>query len=241
MTALQVEQLGHSFGQRCALDSVSFAIEPASFAVLLGANGAGKTTLFSLATGLYHARHGRVRVFGHDMRLHPTAGLAEIGIVFQQPTLDLDLTVLENLRYHASLHGLEKSAAEERVDEELDRLGIQDRRRELVRALSGGLRRRVEIARALLHRPRLLLLDEPTSGLDVASRAALLDYVRTLCRDSGISVLWATHLLEETCPADQLILLHRGRVRWSGQAAALSSVAEGDDLQTALASLTEAA
>jgi ABC-2 type transport system ATP-binding protein len=241
MIALQVKHLGHSFGQRRALESVSFSIHGGVFAVLLGPNGAGKTTLFSLVTGLYHPRQGNVRVFGHDMRRNPTAGLAETGIVFQQPTLDLDLTVAENLRYHASLHGLHKTAAETRADEELERLGIRERRLERVRALSGGLRRRVEIARALLHRPRLLLMDEPTTGLDIASRTALLEYARALCRDSGIAVLWATHLLEEVSPTDQLVVLHRGRVHWSGVAAAISPAAGLNGLPAAFAALTEAA
>jgi ABC-2 type transport system ATP-binding protein len=208
--------------------------------LLLGPNGAGKTTLFSLATGLYHARSGHVRIFGHDMHAEPASALAEIGVVFQQPTLDLDLTVDENLAYHAALHGLPRTLADERGREELDRLGMLERRKERVRALSDGQRRRVEIARALMHRPRLLLLDEPTTGLDVAGRRVLLDHVRRLCGSRGIAVLWATHLLEEVQPRDALLVLHEGRIRWAGPAAAITLQLGTADLPAAYARLTEA-
>jgi ABC-2 type transport system ATP-binding protein len=212
MIALEVSDLAHRFGSRQVLHAVSFAVEAGSFAVLLGRNGAGKTTLFSLITGLYHARRGSVRVFGHAMRDASTAALAETGVVFQQPTLDLDLTAAENLRYHAALHGLDAATARMRAQEELDRLGVLDRRGDLVRTLSGGQKRRVEIARSLMHRPRLLLLDEPTTGLDVPGRRALAEHVRALCRTRGITVLWATHFLEEVADDDFAVVLDQGRL-----------------------------
>lgn len=214
--ALAIEGLGHSFAGRRALAEVSFTIAEGVFAVLLGRNGAGKTTLFSLATGLYHAREGAIRVFGEALRSDPAAALATMGVVFQQPTLDLDLTAGENLQYHAALHGLPPGLARRRADEELDRLGVLDRKGDRVRALSGGQRRRVEIARALMHRPRLLLLDEPTAGLDVPGRQSLATHVRSLCAERGIAVLWATHLLEEVRERDHLIVLDGGRVKWTG-------------------------
>ena len=212
MNALEVEGLGHAFGARAALGDVSFAVAPGEFAVLLGLNGAGKTTLVSLVTRLYHARRGVIRVFGHALRSEPSRALASIGIVFQQPTLDFDLTVAENLRYHAALHGLPPGEGRERSAAELARLGVLDRANDRVRVLSGGLRRRVEIARALIHRPRLLLLDEPTVGLDLAARQGIIAHVRDLCRERGLAVLWATHLMDEIEASDQLILLHRGSV-----------------------------
>src|SRR4051794_35386943 len=179
--ALSVEGIGHGFGGKRVLDDVTFTVSAGSFTVLLGLNGAGKTTLFSLITRLYHGTSGTIRVFGHDMRREPLAALAQIGVVFQQPTLELDLSVEQNLFYHASLHGLPRAAAAPRIAEELARAGLAERRRDKVRQLSGGQRRRVELARALTHDPRLLLLDEPTVGLDVRSRALLLDQFRALC------------------------------------------------------------
>ncbi|PWC35385.1 ABC transporter ATP-binding protein [Azospirillum sp. TSO22-1] len=213
---LAVEGLSHRFGERTALDGVSFAIPAGRFTALLGLNGAGKTTLFSLVTRLYNHRAGAIRVFGFDMLRQPTQALARIGVVFQQPTLDPDLTVLQNLRYHGGLHGLARSVIEERAREELARIGLSDRAGERVRTLSGGQRRRVEIARALLHRPSLLLLDEPTVGLDIDLRRQVLEHVHDLCRAQGLAVLWATHLIDEVLPGDGVVVLHRGRVLASG-------------------------
>jgi len=168
--ALSIEGLGHSFGQRRVLNQVSFSVAPGDFTVLLGLNGAGKTTLFSLATRLYLQREGVIRVFGMDIREHPSQCLRQMGVVFQQPTLDLDLTVEQNLFYHAALHGVSHREAALRSGVEIERVDLADQRRDKVRRLSGGQRRRVEIARCLLHRPRLLLLDQPTVRLDIASR-----------------------------------------------------------------------
>jgi len=221
VNALEVSHLSHRFGGRAALADVSFAIAQGSFAVLLGLNGAGKTTLMSLATGLYHAQAGSISVFGHSLQKEPTAALGRMGVVFQQPTLDLDLTVRENLRYHAHLHGMAPAVWRERQELELGRLDLLDRINEPVRKLSGGLRRRVELARALLHRPALLLLDEATVGLDLATRNAILMHVRNICTEQNVSVLWATHLLDEIDPADQLIVLHQGTLLYDGAAAQL--------------------
>ena len=222
MTALVVENLSHGFGARQVLSDVNLSVEPGSFTVLLGSNGAGKTTLVSLVTGLYDARHGDIRIFGHSIRRNRLSALASLGIVFQMPSLDLDMSVEQNMIYHGSLHGLSRREARERAGEELERLGVGKRRAEMVRALSGGLRRRVEIARALLHRPKFLIVDEATAGLDVAGRQLLLNHVRSLCRD-GLSVLWATHLLDEVASSDRIVVLHQGHVRWTGQAAGLAS------------------
>jgi ABC-2 type transport system ATP-binding protein len=217
MTALAIENLSHGFGSRRALIDVNLSVEPGSFAVLLGPNGAGKTTLISLAMGLYSAQQGDIHIFGRSIRRNPLPALASLGVVFQMPTLDLDLTVDQNMTYHGALHGLSRREARERAFEELERFGVNDRQDDKVRSLSGGLRRRVEIARALLHRPKLLIVDEATAGLDVAGRQLLLTHVRSLCRQ-GLSVLWATHMLGEVEPSDQLIILHQGNVRWEGEA-----------------------
>jgi ABC-2 type transport system ATP-binding protein len=237
VNALEVSHLGHRFGARAALVDVSFAIPVGSFAVLLGLNGAGKTTLMSLATGLYHAQSGSISVFGNSLKEAPTAALARMGVVFQQPTLDLDLTVRENLRYHAHLHGMSPSEWREPQELELGRLDLLDRIDEPVRKLSGGLRRRLELARALLHRPNLLLLDEATVGLDLATRTAILAHVRKICAEQNVSVLWATHLLDEIEPADQLIVLHAGSVLYDGVAAGLSGQTQASGLADAFMKL----
>jgi ABC-2 type transport system ATP-binding protein len=208
--ALSIEGLGHRFGPRRVLNDVSFSISPGDFMVLLGLNGAGKSTLFSLATRLYVQREGAIRIFGMDIREQASKCLRRMGVVFQQPTLDLDLTVEQNLLYHASLHGLSHREAVQRGVAEMERVGLADRRRDKVRQLSGGQRRRVEIARCLLHRPRLLLLDEPTVGLDIASRQFMLDHTRQLCREEGIAALWATHLIDEVGDGAQVVVLHKG-------------------------------
>jgi len=217
MSALEIAGVSHTY-RRKALDGVSFTVASGEFVVLLGLNGAGKTTLFSLIAGLLGLQGGALRVLGHPLPRERTQALAGCGFVFQQPALDLDLTVRETLRYHAALHGLSRRDAERRIDEELARSGLSDRAGDLVRSLSGGQRRRIEIARALLHGVRLMLLDEPTVGLDVPSRSAIADRARALCREAGTAVLWATHLLDEVMAEDRTIILHQGRVVDDGPA-----------------------
>jgi ABC-2 type transport system ATP-binding protein len=215
--ALVVDGVSFAYGRgRRALDDVSFRVPAGSFTALLGPNGAGKTTLMSLVTRLFHSRTGSITVSGFDLRRASRAALAAMGVVFQRLTLDLDLSVQQNLRYAASLQGLPRGQAVPRIAEELERLGIADRRRALVRTLSGGLRRRVELARALLHQPQLLILDEPTVGLDIDSRRAIVEHVHRLCQDRGLAVLWTTHLIDEIWPGDQLVILADGRARALG-------------------------
>jgi ABC-2 type transport system ATP-binding protein len=236
--ALSVGSLSHAFGEREVLQEVGFEIHAGERAILLGLNGAGKTTLFSLVTRLYDHRSGSIRIFGTEVKQKPSAALARIGVVFQQPTLDLDLTVSQNLFYHASLHGIARRIAAERIVHEIERVGLQDRLRDKVRELSGGQRRRVEIARALLHRPQLLLLDEPTVGLDIASRQFLLDHVRRLCREDGLAALWATHLIDEVDTDGKVIVLHRGRVLAAGAVAEVMKTAGADSMKGAFDALT---
>ncbi len=214
--ALAVSGLSYAYGQKQALNQVSFEVDTGQCAMLLGPNGAGKSTLFSLITHLYDSLGGQIRISGHDIRTRPRAALSELGVVFQQTTLDLDLSVRQNLHYHAALHGLGRSEAEQRIQEELERQGMFERAGEKVRQLNGGHRRRVEIARALLHRPRLLLLDEPTVGLDMPSRTAIVEYVHRLTQHHRIAVLWATHLIDEIQDDDRLLILHAGQLRAQG-------------------------
>jgi ABC-2 type transport system ATP-binding protein len=214
--ALVVQGVGHRYGARRALEGVSFAVAPGSFTVLLGLNGAGKSTLFSLITRLYGTREGRIFIFGHDVAREPSAALGQLGVVFQSRALDADISVEQNLVYHAALHGIGRREALIRCRTALARVDLADRLHERVAKLSGGQMRRVEIARALLHRPRLLLLDEPTVGLDVKARAAILKHVRGLLRERRIGVLWATHLIDEAASGDDVVILHHGRVLANG-------------------------
>ncbi len=214
--ALSVEDLTFSYGGKNALSRVNFKIQPGECTILLGPNGAGKSTLFSLITRLYDTRDGRIELCGLDIKRQTRLALAKLGVVFQQATLDMDLTVMQNLRYHTSLHGMGRKLAEQRIQIELERLAMYDRRFEKIRQLNGGHRRRVEIARALLHKPSLLLLDEPTVGLDVPSRLAIVDYVHHLVAEEGLGVLWASHLIDEIYPGDHLIVLHQGQVKANG-------------------------
>lgn len=238
MNALEVSQLSFAYGPRQALDQVSLSLAPGRFAALLGPNGAGKSTLIALLTRLYDLQQGDIRVGGCSLRNAARAALRQLGVVFQQSTLDLDLSVEQNLHYHAALHGLSRRQGQARIDAELARQGLSERRRESVRALNGGHRRRVEIARALLHEPRLLLLDEASAGLDPASRLALNRHIRQLCQEQRLSVLWTTHLLDEVQADDQLLILHQGRLVASGVASTISQE-QGGDLGTAFARLTQ--
>lgn len=237
--ALKVEALSYDYGNKKALDKVSLTIHPGQCAILLGPNGAGKTTLFSLITHLYDARQGRIEIAGHDIKSDPCKALAQLGVVFQQTTLDLDLTVRQNLNYHAALHGIARKETASRIQQELERLGMYERLNEKVRQLNGGHRRRVEIARALLHKPRLLLLDEPTVGLDVPSRKSIVEHVHQLSHSGGTAVLWATHLIDEIQSQDQLFVLHRGQIQASGNVQEVLQATGSADIDTAFARLTQ--
>jgi len=237
--ALAVEGISYSYGPRLALADVTFSIAPATFAVLLGLNGAGKTTLFSLITRLYGTQRGQISILGHDVARTPGDALRLIGVVFQSRTLDLDLSVMQNLIYHAALHGIGRRAARRRASEMLDQIDLADRAQDKIRNLSGGQMRRVEIARALLHRPRLLVLDEPTVGLDVKSRADILAQMRRLVAREGTCVLWATHLIDEVSADDDVIVLHHGHVLARGPVARVVSDAGATDIRSAFARLTK--
>lgn len=235
--ALTVESVSYDFGARPALADVSFTVEAGSFCALFGPNGAGKSTLFSLLTRLFTPKTGRISVAGHDLARAPRAALARIGVVFQQPTLDLDLTVRRNLLYYAALHGLSGKMADRAATRALERLDMAERAGERVSALNGGHRRRMEIARTLMHEPAILLLDEPTVGLDAMARRAITDHAHALCAAEGLTVLWATHLVDEVRPEDRLVALHRGRVVADGTAGGLAA---GRPLEEAFAALIDA-
>jgi ABC-2 type transport system ATP-binding protein len=236
--ALDVHDVSHAYGSHKALRSVSLTVPQSRFTALLGLNGAGKTTLFSLITRLYDTQQGSIDVLGHRVSREPSEALRRLGVVFQARTLDLDLSVIDNLLYHAALHGIGGRDARQRAKAALEEIELADRARDAVRKLSGGQMRRVEIARALLHRPRVLVLDEPTVGLDVASRSAILRHVRSLVRERGVAVLWATHLLDEVMQDDAVVVLHRGEVLAAGNVADVVVSAGAAGMRSAFIALT---
>jgi ABC-2 type transport system ATP-binding protein len=238
---LACREVSKRYGRTQALDGVSLSVAPGEMVALLGPNGAGKSTLFQLLTGLFLADAGSVEVLGADMRRDPVRALAQLGVVFQQPALDLNLSVRAGLRFHADLHGLPGAVSRPRIDALLSRFGLQELAARPARELSGGNRRKVELLRALLHEPRLLLMDEATVGLDPASRAQLLEEVLKARGERALGVLWATHLVDEAERAQRVIVLHQGKVRWDGTAAALCQAQGRASLQEAFLALTTGA
>lgn len=237
--ALNVDSVSFAYSGKKVLDCVSFAINQSECNVLLGPNGAGKSTLFALITRLYDSREGNIKICGFDVKRDTCKALAGLGVVFQQSTLDNDLTVMQNLSYHAALHGMGRKLATQRIQQELERLDMFERRFEKIRQLNGGHRRRVEIARALLHKPSLLLLDEPTVGLDVPSRQDIVNHVHKLAQEANIAVLWATHLIDEIFPEDKLIVLHKGQIKAAGAVAQVLEQTGAASIKDAFMSLTQ--
>ena len=209
---IQAEGLTHYYGPYPAIQDVSFGVRKGEILGFLGPNGAGKTTLFQLLTGLFVADEGKVIVDGHDLAINSVPALGGLGIVFQTPTLDPELSINSNLRFHTDLHGVPAKVAQRRIDEELKRIGLGGQSKKPVRTLSGGNKRRVELARALLHEPKILLMDEPTVGLDHRSRQDILETVATMRRERRLAVLWATHLVDEAKQATRVVILHHGKI-----------------------------
>jgi ABC-2 type transport system ATP-binding protein len=223
-----VESLTHRYGERTALNGISFTVNPGEIFGLLGPNGGGKTTLFRILSTLMRPSAGGVRVFGHDVVRERNAVRRRIGVVFQAPSLDRKLTVRENLRHQGHIFGLHGHDLRQRIDELLARLQIADRADERTEKLSGGLRRRVEIARGLLHRPELLLLDEPSTGLDPRVRREVGDYLEELRKQDGVTVLVTTHIMEEAERCDRLAILDHGNLVALDTPAALKDKVGGD-------------
>ncbi len=213
-----------------ALNGVSFSVHPGEIFGLLGPNGGGKTTLFKILSTLLLPESGSVRIDGKDVRSKPHDIRRQLGVAFQFPSLDKKLTARENLRHHGHLYGLRGRALEERIALMLARVGMQDRAGDLVETLSGGMARRVELAKTLLHSPELLLLDEPSTGLDPGARRDLWDQLKLLHSRYGVTVLLTTHLMEEAAGCDRLALLHRGRIVALGSPEQLTSEIGGDVL-----------
>lgn len=236
---LRLQGLVKRYGQRRALDGLSLELPPGQRVALLGPNGAGKSTLFQVLTGLFVADEGEVEVAGQSLRHSAVAALRHIGVVFQQMSLDLDLTVERNLRFHADLHGLPRAVTAERIAAGAAAMGIAADLQRRVRELSGGNRRKVELVRALLHQPQLLLMDEPTVGLDPKSRRDLLAALRADVAARRSSVLWATHLVEEAEAADRVVVLHRGKLLADGTPAEVTAALGGQTLEEAFIRATQ--
>ncbi len=237
---LAVSNLSKHFGARRAVNDVSFSVGPGEFVALLGPNGAGKSTLFQMLSGLFVADGGSAQVAGHDIGQDPIGALANLAIVFQQPALDLDLSVVANLQFQTDLHGIPRSEARQRIAHWLERFKLSERAQDTCRDLSGGTRRKVELARALLSQPQMLLMDEATVGIDPASRAAILADVKALCRERAMGVLWATHLVDEAEAADRIVVMAAGTVRFDGSAKDLMKQDGHDTLLDAFLHLTKA-
>jgi ABC-2 type transport system ATP-binding protein len=236
--AVRVHGLHKRYGQRVALADLSLDLPRGQWVALLGPNGAGKSTLFQVLTGLFSADQGEVWVVGHSLRQRPVAALRHIGVVFQQMSLDLDLSVLHNLRFHAALHGLPSALTDKRIQSDCAAAGIGGDMQRKVRELSGGNRRKVELVRALLHRPSVLLMDEPTVGLDPKSRRDLMLTVRADIEARGTTVLWATHLVEEASAANRVLVLHTGRLLAQGTPSDVTTRLGGNTLEDAFLKAT---
>lgn len=227
-----------SYGQTKALKGISFDIGPSEVVGLLGPNGAGKSTLFQIAAGLFAPDAGTVDVFGLDYKAHASTILADLGVVFQARSVDLDMSVKANLAFHGRLFGLWGKTLDERITEVTQLLDVADLLKRPVRTLSGGNQRRVEIARALLNRPKLLLMDEPSVGLDATTRRNLVAHMQVVRQQRGTSILWATHLVEEVANADRIVLIAKGEVLQYGTPADLMAAAGTDNLTDAYIGLT---
>ncbi|MDB5537836.1 MAG: transporter ATP-binding protein [Devosia sp.] len=230
-----------SYGDIKALNAIDFAIGPGEIVGLLGPNGAGKSTLFQIAAGLFAPDGGTVSVFGLDYKANASRILADLGVVFQARSVDLDMSVKANLVFHGRLFGFSGKDLAERITQVTELLEIADLLKRQVRTLSGGNQRRVEIARALLNRPKLLLLDEPSVGLDAVTRRNMIAHMQKVRDQSGTSILWATHLVEEVEQADRIILINKGDVLENGTPAELMARAGVSSLTDAYIALSRLA
>jgi len=225
---ISVDNVIHRYGDRTALNGVSFDVRPAELFGLLGPNGSGKTTLFRILSTLMLPTAGRATIMGCDVAREPARVRRQIGVVFQAQSVDLKLTAYENLWHQGHLYGLRGTVLQERIREVLSRVGLADRAKELVETFSGGMQRRIELAKGLLHRPGVLLLDEPTTGLDPGARRDLWQYLATLRDEEQVSVLVTTHLMEEAERCDRLAILNEGNLVALGTPTELKSEIGGD-------------
>jgi ABC-2 type transport system ATP-binding protein len=236
---VEIRGLTFCYGQRTALDDLSLTVNRGEIFGFLGPNGSGKTTLFRLLSTLIEPAPGKVRILGLDPTTDRDAIRSRIGVVFQSPSLDKQLTAEENLTHQGHLYGLRGAALRQRVREALDAVNLTDRSSELVGQFSGGMRRRVEVVKGLLHRPEVLLLDEPSTGLDPAARIDMWRHLRTINEQNGVTVLVTTHLMEEADRCSRLAIMQQGRLLACDTPAALKDRIGGDVITIASAKPTE--
>jgi len=225
---IQVDSITHRYGERVALDDVSLGVEEGRLVALLGPNGGGKTTLFRILTTLLRPTKGTARVAGADVVQQRYEVRRRIGVVFQKPSLDQHLTVGENLLHQGHLYGLFGPALRDKSVQLLERFGIADRRADRIGTLSGGLQQRVELVKALLHDPKVLILDEPGTGMDPGARLTMMEHLAELRADAGVTVLLTTHLMDEAERCDHVAILDRGRVAAQGSPESLKLAIGGD-------------
>lgn len=225
---VQVADLSHRYGPRVALDGVTFEVGAAEIFGLLGPNGSGKTTLFRILSTLMLPQAGRAAVMGHDAASDAHGVRRRIGVVFQERSLDLKLSAEENLMHQGHLYGLSGTGLHERIAAMLERVGVASRAADRVEQLSGGLQRRVELAKGLLHNPAVLLLDEPSTGLDPGARRDLWQYLKMLRDQERVTICVTTHLMEEAEHCDRIVILNEGRIVGLGTPAELKSSIGGD-------------
>ena len=228
MPAITAQHVSHRYGSRLAVADLSLEIPEGEVFAFLGPNGSGKTTLFRLLSTLIPVEAGEIRILGHNLARDATAVRRHMGVVFQAPSLDKKLTVAENLRHQGRLYGLSSADLAARTGELLAAVGLADRTRDRVETLSGGMKRRVELAKSMLHRPRLLLLDEPSTGLDPAARSDLWQYLRQVRERDRTTIVLTTHLLDEAERADRIAIMNHGRLAALGAPEALRSAVGGD-------------
>lgn len=228
MSIITVDNLVRHFGQTAAVDGVSFAVEPGTIFGFLGPNGAGKTTTINMLCTLMAPTAGRASIAGHDCMQEPAAVRASIGIVFQDNTLDKELTAYENLLFHARLYGVAGSERRSRVDEALQFAGLSERRNEPVKRFSGGMKRRLEVARAIVHLPKVLFLDEPTLGLDPQSRMSLWEFITRLPAERGVTVFMTTHYMDEAEICNRIAIIDKGKIIAQGSPEELKKMVGGD-------------
>ncbi len=239
MSVIEVKNIKKNFGDIKAVDDISFSVEPGEVFAFLGPNGAGKSSTIKMLTTLLRPTSGTISINGFDPTAQQDEARHSFGIVFQDPSLDDELTAWENMEFHGVLYGIEKKLRRARIDELLEFIGLADRRNDLIKNFSGGMKRRLEIARGLIHHPKILFLDEPTIGLDPQTRNHIWEHLAHLNKEEGMTVFFTTHQMEEADKAAQRIaIIDHGHIISSGSSADLKSQTNTTTLEEAFLALT---